>query len=376
VTSCGVVHYALLSRDMEFKKIAIADLASALVGYGVSIPAALAGYGVWSLVLGNLATTVTATALYWILCDWRPSHEFDTKEVHSIIGFSLNLSGFSLVNYCCRNADNLIVGRLLGTVELGYYQMAYSLMLYPLQNISSVIGQVLSPAFSKIQSSDSRFRSAYTRASMLIALITFPAMAGMAVVAGPLVITVLGNKWLAVIPLFRILALVGLFQSIQSSTGQIYIAKGRTDRMFWWGIYTGAVFVPAFLIGARWGSVGVAVAYCLAYFVLVAYPCFAIAFDLIGLRVVDYMHALVPQFAITGIMTASCALWLLVLNVLSSSGDWMRLTSTVGVGFVVYSFLMLLIRPRVVWYLEEVLEQLQSRFRCRILTLTRVFSRG
>ncbi len=150
--------------------------------------------------------------------------------------FSLNLSGFGIVNYASRNADNLIIGRVLGSIQLGYYQMAYNLMLAPIQNISSVISQVAYPAFSRIQDDNERFRSAYVRSCALIALVTFPVMAGLAVIADPLVRVILGSKWIGAIRIFEILAPVGLLQSVQTTVGQIYTAKARTDWMFRWGL--------------------------------------------------------------------------------------------------------------------------------------------
>jgi len=80
----------------------------------------------------------------------------------------------------------------------------------------------------------------------------------MGVVADPLIRTMLGEKWRPAILLFQILAPVGLVQSVQSTTGQIYMSKGRTDWMFRWGLYSSVVFVGSFLIGVRWGAVGVA----------------------------------------------------------------------------------------------------------------------
>jgi O-antigen/teichoic acid export membrane protein len=374
LTSAGMMHYALLSREMAFKKIAIADLASAAAGYAVAIPAALWGFGVWSLVLSNIANAAVATGMYWKFSGWRPAWEFDREEVRSVARFSLNLSGFSLVNYFSRNADNLIIGRVLGSVELGYYQMAYNLMMYPIQNLTQVLGQVLFPAFARIQNDDERFRSAYIRSSMLLALITFPVVAGLWVVADPLIRTLLGRKWVPAILLFQILAPVGLVQSVQSSVGQIYVAKGRTDWMFRWGAYAGIVCVISFLIGVRWGAVGVATAYCVSYFLLVMYPCAAIPFHLIGLRVRDYLRHLFPQLAVTGLMAIACALWLRGLDSALITDAVVRLTTTVALGVAVYTLAVLRLRLRVIEHLEELMQQSDNALLRRSLRFVRVFA--
>ncbi len=256
LNSAGIVHNSILLRNMQFKALAVADLGSGFVGYIVALTCAYSGLGVWSLVYANIANSFTSTAVYWIACRWRPSAEFDGKELKGVTRFSLNLSGFGLVNYFARNSDNMIVGKVLGPVALGNYQVAYNLMLTPLQNVSSVIAQVTLPAFSQIQGDNARFRSAYLRSSSIISLLTFPMMAGLGVVADPFIRAILGLKWTAAIPVFQILAPVGLLQSVQTLVGSIYIAKARTDWMFRYGVYSCVVVVTAFLIGVRFGTVG------------------------------------------------------------------------------------------------------------------------
>ncbi len=351
ITASGLVQNAILSRAMRFDQLAIADFASAVAGYAIAIPCAYAGLGVWSLVFANLMGSITSTAVYWMFCRWHPTREFDSGSVRSIAGFSLNLSGFGIVNYFARNADNLVIGRVLGSVPLGLYQMAYNLMLFPIQNISAVIAQVLFPGFARIQDDDVRFRSAYTRSCMLIGLITFPTIAGLAVVANPLVRAILGPKWLPVIPLFQILAPVGLIQSVQTTIGQIFTAKGRTDWMFRWGLVQTGCLVLSFLIGVHWGVMGVASAYAITYAVAIAYPGFAVPFRLIGLRFRDFARALLPQLGITATMVAGCAVLLHFIRTIPAAA---QLAASVSLGAILYLGLMLWLQPRVVHVFLEV----------------------
>jgi O-antigen/teichoic acid export membrane protein len=353
ISSAGLVHNALLTRNMAFRGLAIADIASAVGGYLVAIPCAFAGFGVWSLVFASLANAIISTACYMFMSGWTPRLRFDFAEIRSIAHFSLNLSGFGLVNYFARNADNIVVGRYLGKVSLGVYQMAYTLMLYPLQNISSLIGQVLLSPFSRIKEDDERFRTAYIKSSMLTGLITFPVMLGMGVVADPLVRALLGSTWLPVIPLFQILAPVGLVQSVQTFVGLIYVAKGRTDWMLRWSLVSTTLLVICFLAGARFGVRGVAIAYDFTYFGLLMYPGFRIPFRLIGLSSKRFARALWPKAAISLVMAAVCAGWLLGIGRMQVSNAWFRLLSTSLLGVLVYIGLMAKIRPGVILCLEE-----------------------
>jgi PST family polysaccharide transporter len=355
ITAMGVVHNSILQREMRFHHLGLSDFTASFAGYVVAIGCALSGFGVWSLVCGNLVNMTTASAMYFALSRWRPTLVVDSSELKSIAGFSLNLSGFALVNYFARNADNLVIGRVLGSGPLGYYQMAYNLMLFPIQNISSVIAWALFPSFARIQDDDARFRSAYTRSCMLIGFLTFPVMAGIGVVADPFIRTLLGPKWIPVIPVFQILVPVGVVQSIQTTVGQIYLSKGRTDWMFRWGIVATTCLVLSFIVGVRWGITGVAASYAIMYGSVVAYAGFAIPFQLIGLRVRDFAAALAPQIGITLIMAGACAMLLFVTGSLSAPA---RLVLSVSLGGVVYVSLMVLLKPPVVRELAAVIDHL------------------
>ena len=224
MASCGIVHNSILLREMRYRALATIDLSSAALTYVVALACAYSGFGVWSLVFANVANASFASLFYWIAASWRPGFLFDRQEVRSIAGFSLNLSGFVIVNFFSRNADNIVVGRMRGQAELGDYQMAYNLMLTPISSISSTVAQITFPAFARIQTDNARFKSAYVRQSMIIGLLTFPIMAGMGVLADPLIRTLLGTKWTGAILIFKILAPVGLVQSVATLTGQIFTA--------------------------------------------------------------------------------------------------------------------------------------------------------
>jgi O-antigen/teichoic acid export membrane protein len=356
LASCGVVHNALLTRDMSFKALGLIDLLAAGTSFAVALSGALTGLGVWSLVFASVANSVVSSGGYFVAARFRPRFEFDWVEVKSIARFSSNLAANGIVNYGYRNADNLIVGRFLGSTQLGFYQMAYNLMLTPISNISQVLCQVLFPAFARIQDDNARFRHAYIRACSLIALITFPIMAGLGVVADPMIRAILGTKWLETIPIFQVLSVVGLVQSVQTSVGILYQAKGRTDWMFRWNLVVLGTAVAAFLVGVHFGAIGVAAAYAITTLALVTLPGFLIPFSLIGLKMKDFGVALLPQFLVTASMALVCEGWLLFLTSMQVKNAWIRLLTASVLGAAVYIAGILTARPRVIEYLEEVMD--------------------
>ncbi len=355
LTSCGITHNSLLYREMRFRTLAAVDLSAAAAAYIVALVSAFRGFGVWSLVFANIANSIVSVTGYWFGAKWRPAWEFAVDEVRSVARYSLNLSGFGIVNYFSRNADNITVGKVLGQSALGDYGMAYNLMLTPIQNISSVIAQATFPAFARIQEDNERFRLAYTRSSMLIGLISFPVLAGMGVVADPMIRTILGTKWLGAIRVFQILAPVGLAQSIYTTVGQIYMAKSRTDLLFRWGVVQTCILVASFLIGIRWGVLGVAAAYCITFLCITMPPAMMIGFRLIGLKISDFVRALMPQLGITSGMALLCWLWLRFLAALGVSTPWVLLFSTVILGATFYVMAFLILWPDVMDHLETAL---------------------
>lgn len=369
LASCGVVPNALLTRRMSFKAIAITDLVAAAASYAVALAGALEGLGVWSLVLASVTNAAVSSAGYWIGSSFRPHWEFNLVEVRSIARFSTHLSANGLVNYAYRNSDNLIVGRVLGDVQLGFYQMAYNLMLTPIQNISSVIASVLFPAFARIQDDNERFRRAYVRACMLTAIITFPVMAGLGVVADPLIRAVLGKQWIPTIPIFQILSVVGLLQSVQTTVGIIYQAKGRTDWMFRWSLFTLAACVLAFVVGVRYGTIGVACAYAIANWGILAIPCFAVPFRLIGLKIREFAIALLPQLGVTAGMVICCLAWMMLLNHTTVFNPWARLVTTSIVGALCYLAGMFLFAHQALDYMEEILQSVDHSLIRRMLPI-------
>ena len=286
ISGLGQVQRTLMEKDLGFGRLAKVEISSSALASIVGIGLALAGAGVWSLVFQSLTTATAAAAILFLSLSWKPSWEFRWKEIKSLGYYSLQLTGFNLFNFLSRNADYLLVGCFLGARDLGYYTMAYRVMLYPLQNVSQVIGRVIFPVFSQVQEDEARLRRGYLTVAGSIALVSFPMMTGLMVASDILVPVVFGPEWEPVIPLITILALIGLVQSVGTTVGSIYQAKGRTDLMLRWGLFSGCLAVCAFVIGIRWGTIGVASAYAVVSLALVI-PNFTIPFRLINLGLTE-----------------------------------------------------------------------------------------
>jgi PST family polysaccharide transporter len=333
ISGFGIIQQAILERNLKFNILAKVEVIAAALGSIVGIFAALSGFGAWSLVYQVLVTTSATTISLLILCRWKPKAYFSFIEVKKITSFSLNLTGFNIINYFSRNADNLLIGYFLGVEALGYYNLAYRLMLLPLLNVTYVINRVILPLYSRIQDDNARLRSMFLRISGATAFITFPLMIGLVALREPFINLIFGSKWSPVIILVLILAPVGMVQSIMSSTGVIYTVKCRTDWLFRWGIGSGLFVIISFIVGLSWGIEGVAIAYAIATAIL-TYPCFAIPFKLIDMRVRNLATVLWQPFS-SGLVMLVCV-YGVKATLTSGEPGWFSFGALIFLGVVVY----------------------------------------
>ena len=282
VGSFRVVQESLLLRQMEFRRLAIVDNVSVLVSGCGAIGLALAGMGVWSLVGQSILSALTSVLVLWSLAKWRPTSAIDWKALRELLPYSSGMLGFNAVNYWIRNIDNILIGRFIGSTALGIYGRAYALMLFPINQIASALGKVMFPALSAIQEDRDEVRGLYLRITGIISLITFPLMTGLLVVAKPFVLTLFGGKWAEVIPVFRILCVTGLIQSVGTTVGWIYTSQGNTRLMFRWSVGAGLIFGVGIAAGLNWGVKGVAWAYTICN-ILLLYPAWTLPGRLINL---------------------------------------------------------------------------------------------
>lgn len=345
IDSLSVVQAGLLNRNMEFRKLALIQIGSSVTAGVTALAIALAGGGAWSLVLQTVGGAAFSMVLMWALGGWRPAWSFQWSACKSLFGFSGFLLSFNLVNYWSRTLDQLLIGRFWGAAPLGIYSRAYSLMLMPLQQISSVAGKVMLPALSSIQDDKARVRHAYLKAISAISLITFPMMVGLFVVADHFVLGVLGEKWAEVIPLLRIFCWVGLVQSVETTLGCICISQGKTGLHFALGIFVALVFAASFTIGIKWGPLGVAWSYFVGY-AIVWYPCWAVPGRLIDLPVAVMTRTLRPTFLCALAMGA--IIWGMDQLITAHLSHWRCLAMEVPMGIAVY--ISLVVKARLtVW---------------------------
>ncbi len=260
-----VQHEALLHRQMRFAAQVTCEIVALLATVAVTITLAWRGAGYWALVVGHLTTGFVYMVGIWAVCRWRPGPPARGSGVRSLLRFGGNLTGFGVVNFFARNLDNMVIGRVWGSQQLGLYAKAYQLLTLPIDQINAPITTVAVPALSRLNDSPDRYRRAYLRIIEKIAVLTMPGIALLIATADWVVLVVLGPQWTGAANIFAALGVAALIQPIANTTGWLFISQGRTDDMFRYGLVASTIIVAAILAGLPWGAVGVAMVYALVW---------------------------------------------------------------------------------------------------------------
>lgn len=270
-------HSALLQRQMRFVPLAAIEVLSLLAGIVAAIALARAGFHYWALVAMTVVTAVATAVGSWIASGWRPGWPRRGAGVRPMLAFGGYLTGFNFLNYFTRNFDNVLVGVKLGAGPLGIYSRAYSLLLMPVQQINMPLSSVVLPALCRVVNEPAQYRRYLLRSTALIATLGMPLVAFAFADARELVLLLLGPQWEQAVPIFRWLAPAAFVGTLNVVPGWLCQSMGRTRRQFYWAAVAAPLTVIAFLIGIRWGIVGVAAAFsaswCLLMIAFIWYAC-------------------------------------------------------------------------------------------------------
>jgi teichuronic acid exporter len=343
--SLQIVPRALLQRELAFRRLAFLTLVQVVATQAALVGAAMSGFGYLSLVFNSLAggAAVTILLLWWKPYPVRFPHGIRTIAGPIFQGWRLLMSRAAW--YAYSNADQTVIGRVIGKEALGAYSFATTFAYLPTQEISPIVSKVVPGVFAEVQNDKPRLRRYFLMLTEFTTLLTFPAAVGLALIADVLVALALGPKWSAVTGPMRILCIAVTFNAAQMLISHVLLWTGRFRANMWCSILAAATLPIAFLIGARYGLEGVAWAWAVAL-PIVNMPAIVIAFRVMQLEVRPALAALMPASVACVFMTIGV---LLAREVVPQYlPNYIRFGALVSVGFVTYvAALWLLYRRRV-----------------------------
>jgi len=255
ILPAGIYAQAILLRELAFPQLAASQLLGAVGGALVSIGGAVAGWGVYALVLGDLATqaVVGVAAMILTATHWKPAWVFRWHEVRPLLGFGAYQTAERLLNAFTFNIDYLLVGRFLGPAALGIYAMAFELSNAPSRYLTPVVSRVALPIFARRQDDHAALRRGYVDLSALLAWSQFPLLAGLAVFASWVVPLIFGPGWEPVTALLPPLAVFGALKILAHPSGTVFLTKGRADLSFAWNLLISLLGAAVFAWAAPQG---------------------------------------------------------------------------------------------------------------------------
>jgi O-antigen/teichoic acid export membrane protein len=339
INSFGLIHYTVLTKKMDFKTITKVTLIASLLSGIIGVTLAATGSGVWSLAIQQISSTSIRTALLWLLHPWRPALIFSFKSLREMFRFGSRLLASGLLNQIFDNIYFLVIGKLFSATDLGFFTRAKSLQEIPSESLAGMVGRVTFPVFSSIKDDPIRLKRGMKKALTTLVLVNFPMMIGLVVIARPLVIVLLTEKWAESISYLQLLCFVGLLFPVHLINLNILTALGRSELFLRLEIMKKVLIVINIAVTWRYGIAamvyGMIITSIISYYlnsyyvgILIDYPAW------------EQLRDLIPYLILAGVMglAAHAAVMIPFPDPLS------LLLTQIGLGMVVYFCLCRLFR--------------------------------
>lgn len=297
-SALGIVHLARLNRDINFKAVAKVNLAAALSSGILAVSLAFMGYGVWALVMQTLLFYSVQCILLWKTDRWRPQLQFDLFSFKQLFNYGYKLLSASLLEIAFQNIYTLIIGKRFSQFTLGIFSQSRRLTDVPANTASSIVQQVIFPAFSKIQHDNEEIRHRFAQSLRLLSFFIFPSMFFLAVVSKPIVYIFLTAKWGDAIPFLQVFFITNMLLCIHIANLNILKIKGRTDLYLRAEVYKKITGIVLIIGGLYFGIVGLMVSwvlnYVISYFINAWY-----CNNLIEFTLLEQIRAMLPSLSCT-----------------------------------------------------------------------------
>jgi O-antigen/teichoic acid export membrane protein len=266
----------LLSLKFEFKTITKVNIISISLSGACGVYFAYEGYGVWALVFQSIIKSVSLMMLMWYFVKWKPLLEFSLLSLKSMFGYGSKILIGAVLNIFINNVSNLYIAKYFSTKNLGFYTRGTQFVDVLYGTFSSVIDSVLFPSFSSIQTEKSRLIFLTKSTIRSVSLITMPFFFGLAILAKPIVISLLTEKWLEAVPILQLFCFARLITLISGVNVNLIYSIGRSDLILKQQYVKLIVRVLFILIAIRYGIIAVAIAEVLStmvhFFINTYYP--------------------------------------------------------------------------------------------------------
>ena len=233
IEAFAVVQRAKFTINVDFKSQSKATLSSVILSGIVGITLAYQGFGVWALVAQILTRGLVNVIMLWLISKWIPRDGFSYARFKRLFSFGSRLLFAGIMHSIAQNISKIVIGKAFSTQTLGFYTRANQFAVFPSVNMWGVIGRVTFPILCSVQNDKEQLLAKHRQVIKLSALIILPMMVGLIVLAQPLILSLLTEKWAESIWMIKVISIGLIFLPINSVNVSLYNVIGRSDLFFW-----------------------------------------------------------------------------------------------------------------------------------------------
>lgn len=248
-----------INRELRFFTLAWTDFAPYLLAFLAAVIVAANGGGYWALVIQQLTLAGAALLMSVALARWWPSLPHRGEQMRPLLNFGVSFAATQLISYATRNVDSIALGRVWGPEPLGMYNRAYQLVTAPLSQINTPLSRVAIPVLSRIGDDDATFVRYLRQAQLIATYVTASVFLMLAGIGTPLVVLTMGAQWAPAGAILSVLAIGGVFRSINQISYWIYMSRGLAGHQLRFFLVAQPIVLAVMLAGLPWGAMGVAI---------------------------------------------------------------------------------------------------------------------
>lgn len=267
IASINTVQHAYVSKHMWFKKFFYATLIGTVISGIIAVIMAYMGFGVWALVEQYLGNVIMDTICLWIIVGWRPTLEFSFAKLKAIYSYGWKILVVGLLDTVYSRLRSLIIGKKYSSEDLAYYTRGYTFPSFGMRLVEPTVNTVLFPALSQCRDNPKEMKSITKQVILVSTYIIYPFMIGLAVVAKPLIVVLLTEKWLPCVIYLQIGCLANLFRPQQFINNSIIKASGRSDLLLKLDLQKKAIGIVLLMISMKFGVLWIALSLVATYFI-------------------------------------------------------------------------------------------------------------
>lgn len=330
LNSLVIVQVALVNKNINFKRTTTVNFTSTILSGIIGIACAYRGFGVWSLVVMHLSSSVISIIMYWYFSSWRPKFTFNKKSFKYLFDYGSKLMATGILDVVFTNLYPIVIGKFFSASELGFYTRAQSFAKLPSSTLTGIIQRVTFPVLSTIQNDLPRLRDDYRRLLKMSCYIIFPLMMGLAAIASPLVRVLLTDKWASCILYLQIICFALMWYPVHAININLLMVCGRSDLFLRLEIVKKIMQILVIVCSIPFGVLGMCIGSVVSSILSLILNTYYTG-KLIDLGFIKQMNDILPYFIFSLIMGT-----LVYLSGLLISHMFVRLILGILLGIVVY----------------------------------------